>query len=266
MSRQNIKNFSLGYAILRLIFMVYHRLYYRKLKVLHRERIPSKGPVIFVMNHQNALMDALAILFNTPRQIVFMARADIFRKKITAAILYFLKILPVYRIRDGFHAVDQNKEVFSEVISALEHHRPVALFPEGSHLGQRRLRPFKKGAARLAMQTLEANGFGHDVAIVPIGIYYSNYYHAGSDMLLVIGKPVSAIAYKEQYLQNQPVALGILTEELYRELDKLVININNEQHYQILYEAIEIYCPVALKKKRLKSSLFNIYQVKKERK
>ena len=57
-------------------------------------------------------MDALAVLFTHNGQPVFLARADIFKKKMIAAILYFLKILPVYRIRDGFSSLKANDEIF----------------------------------------------------------------------------------------------------------------------------------------------------------
>jgi 1-acyl-sn-glycerol-3-phosphate acyltransferase len=264
MSRKNIRKFSWSYELVRKLTVLYHRVYYRKLKVVNREKIPADKPVIFIFNHQNALMDALAVVYTFRSQCVFMARADIFRKKMAAAILYFLKILPAYRIRDGFHSVDQNKEVFKEVISVLENNNPVALFPEGSHLGEKRLRPFKKGAARLALLAEEANGFRLGVNIVPVGIDYSNYYNAGSDLLVTIGDPVSAAKYREQYLENPVMAINNLTGELAAALSKVVININSEEHYQTIREAIEIYSPVELKKQHLKPSLKNCFSVKKE--
>jgi len=264
MSRKNIRKFSWSYELVRKLTVLYHRAYYRKLKVLHRKKIPAGKPVIFIFNHQNALMDALSVVYNFPSQSVFMARADIFRKKMAARILYFLKILPAYRIRDGFHSVDQNKEVFKEVISVLKNNNPVALFPEGSHLGEKRLRPFKKGAARLALLAEEANDFKLGVSIVPVGIDYSNYYHAGSDLLVTVGDPVSAAAYRDQYVQNPVQAINNLTNDLAVALDKVVINIATEAHYQTIRDAIEIYCPDELKKQGLKPSLKNNFSVKKE--
>ena len=179
MSRRNIRKYSWGYALTRLISMPFHRLYYRKLQVKHKEKIPADRPVIFAMNHQNALMDALAIVYNCSRQVVFMARADIFKKKMTARLLYFLKILPVFRIRDGFHSVDQNKEVFKEVFNVLENKRPVALFPEGSHLGERRLRPFKKGASVMAIKA--------QVPIVPITLINTRILQAPGEFAIHSG-------------------------------------------------------------------------------
>ena len=175
MSRNNIRKFSFGYELVYIISALFHRFYYRRFKVTDRQKIPKNSPVIFALNHQNALMDALAILYGIHGQKVFMARADIFRKKWTARLLYFLKILPAYRIRDGFHSVDQNKETFKEVIKVLEHNTPFCILPEGNHYGEKRLRPLQKGAARLAFLAEEANDFKLGLSIVPVGLDYSNY-------------------------------------------------------------------------------------------
>jgi 1-acyl-sn-glycerol-3-phosphate acyltransferase len=264
MSRRDIKKFSWGYAIVRFFGSIYHRLYYRKLVLKFREKIPVNKPVIFALNHQNALMDALAIVFTDPSQVIFMARADIFRKKKIASILYFLKILPAYRIRDGFHSVDQNKEVFKEVIDALEFKRPVAILPEGNHYGEKRLRSLKKGAARLALLSEEANGFKMGISIVPVGIDYSNYYNAGSDLLVVFGDPIPAAVYREQYLENPAQAIKSYTDELASAMKKVMLDIEPEEHYRTFYDAIEIYSPVELKKQNLRSTLWNSFRIKKQ--
>jgi 1-acyl-sn-glycerol-3-phosphate acyltransferase len=264
MSRKNIRKFSWSYELVRKLTVLYHRLYYRKLKMIYREKIPVNKPVIFALNHQNALMDPLSVVYTLPGQSVFMARADIFRKKWIARLLYFLKILPAYRIRDGFHSVDQNKEVFKEVISVLENNGSMGLFPEGSHLGEKRLRPLKKGAARLALLAEEANGFSHDVFIVPVGLDYSNYYNAGSDLLIVIGDPISSSAYREQYLENPVTAINNLTNDLAGEMKKVMINIDSEEHYQTIRDAVMMYFPIELKKQKLRFSLWNNFRIKKE--
>jgi 1-acyl-sn-glycerol-3-phosphate acyltransferase len=264
MSRRNIWKYSPGFGLVLLIGSLYHRLYYRRFKVIGREKIPVKGPVIFSANHQNALMDALAVIFATRRQIVFMARADIFRKKMIARLLYFIKILPLYRIRDGFHSVDQNKEVFKEIFKVLEHNKPSAILPEGNHLGEKRLRPLKKGAARLALQTEEANNFNLGVSIVPVGIDYSNYYNAGSDLVVVFGDPIPAVDYREQYLRNPQLALSRCTDDLAAGLKKVMINIEPVEHYRTIYDAIEIFYPVELNRQHLRDTAWNRFIIKKQ--
>jgi len=264
MSRRNIKRFSFRFELVLMVGAIFHWFYYRRFVVKDRGKIPSGKPVIFAANHQNALMDALAIIFAARRQIVFMARADIFRQKFTARLLHFIKILPVYRIRDGFHSVEQNKEVFKEVIAVLENNNPVALFPEGSHLGEKRLRPFKKGAARLALLAEESFGEKQEVLIVPVGIDYSGYKNAGSDLLVIFGDPVPAGGYKELYLQNPPQALIQLTDDIEEGIKKVIIHIDSEEYYPTIHDAVEMYYPLELKKQQLRLSLWNRFKIKKE--
>jgi len=264
MSRYNIKKFSLGYELLYLTADLFHRLYYRRFKVINRQKIPKNSPVIFAVNHQNALMDALAVLFAVYGQKVFMARADIFRKKWTARLLYFLKILPVYRIRDGFHSVDQNKEIFKEVISVLEHKRPFCILPEGNHLGEKRLRPLQKGAARMALLAEEANDFKLDLFIVPVGLDYSNYFSAGSDLLVIFGDPIAVASYHEQYIENPLLAISQLRDDLAGGLRKIMIDINRCEHYNTIYSAVEMYGPIELRRQNLRNTLVNSFRVKKQ--
>lgn len=262
MSRKNIGRFSFGFQLLLWTGGIYHRLYYRRFTIIGRDKVPEGKPVIFAANHQNALMDALAIIFATRRQVVFMARADIFRKKIIAALLYFLKILPVYRIRDGFHSVDQNKEVFREVFRVMKANRPVALFPEGNHYGEKRLRALKKGAARIALLAEEANNFSLGVSIVPVGIDYSNYYHAGSDLLVQFGEPIPASRYREEYLENPACALSRMTDDLSEGLRKVMLDIGPEEDYLVIHEAVKLYAPVELEKNGVKKTQLNLFLAK----
>jgi len=264
MSRQNIKKFSIGFHLVLTLGAFYHRLYYRRFKTIHRDKIPKKSPVIFAINHQNALMDALALIFSARNQIVFMARADIFKKKIIASLLYFIKILPVYRIRDGFHSVDKNKGVFKEAIDVLKHNRPVGILPEGNHCGEKRLRPLKKGAGRLALLAEEANDFKLGLSIVPVGLDYSNYYNAGSDLLVIFGNPIRMDAYREMYSQNPVVCINQLKDDLALAMNEVMIDISSEEHYKSIQASIELYGPVELKKQKLRNNLLNNFKIKKQ--
>jgi 1-acyl-sn-glycerol-3-phosphate acyltransferase len=264
MSRSNIKGYSLGYQLLYFFSEIYHRFYYRRYKVIDREKIPKNSPVIFAINHQNALMDALAVIFAVRSQKVFMARADIFRKKWIARILYFIKILPAYRIRDGFHSVDQNKETFKEVIKVLEHNTHFCILPEGNHYGEKRLRQLQKGAAKLAFLAEEANGFKLGLSIVPAGLDYSNYYNAGSDLLVTFGDPIPVAKYRQLYLDNPLKAIVQLRDEMAAGMRKVMIDIGSEAHYKAIYSAIEIYGPIALEAQHRRNTLVNSFQVKKQ--
>lgn len=73
-----MKRWSPGYAALKSYITLVHRIYYKKVFVQGKENIPANKPVIFAPNHQNALMDALAVISTVNKQPVFLARADMF--------------------------------------------------------------------------------------------------------------------------------------------------------------------------------------------
>ena len=102
-----MKIHSTGYFLLRELVRIPYHLFYRKINVIGKEHIPTDKPIIFAPNHQNALMDPLAMIFSTPKQIVFLARGDIFKGNLLIRILTFLKILPVYRQHDGKAALKE---------------------------------------------------------------------------------------------------------------------------------------------------------------
>ncbi len=116
-----MKVHSIGYLLFRELVRIPYSLFYRKINIIGKENIPRNKPIIFAPNHQNALMDPLAMLFSTPKQIVFLARGDIFKGNILITILTFLKILPVYRQHDGKAALKKNNAVFDESVDYLEH-------------------------------------------------------------------------------------------------------------------------------------------------
>jgi 1-acyl-sn-glycerol-3-phosphate acyltransferase len=117
------------------------RLFYRKIVVEGKENIPAKGPIIFAPNHQNALMDPLAVHYGAGLQTIFLARADIFKIPVLRNLFYWLKIIPVYRMRDGKENLGNNDASFNVAVEVLENGRSVGIFPEAAHSNQRRLLP-----------------------------------------------------------------------------------------------------------------------------
>ncbi|PLX11066.1 MAG: hypothetical protein C0598_09030 [Marinilabiliales bacterium] len=238
MGKNNIENKSFAYNLLYSLLKPWHNgLFYKKVFVLNKRNIPADGKLIFTPNHQNALMDALALLFNIKRQLIFVARADIFKKKSIAAILYFLKILPVYRIRDGFDSLKNNQETFKKTADVLLEGNGLVILPEGNHASSRSLRPLKKGFARIAFQTEVENDFKLGIQIVPVGIDYSNYYKIRETLIVNFGPPIKISDYKDLYEENPPVALNKIREDLSQAISGLMLDIKSKTHYNT-YETI----------------------------
>jgi 1-acyl-sn-glycerol-3-phosphate acyltransferase len=242
MGKHNIEKKSFGYSLLYKFVCFWHNIvYYRSITIINKHNIPEEGRVIFTPNHQNALMDALALLFNIQRQLVFVARADIFKNKKIAAILYFLKILPIYRIRDGYDSLKNNKETFDKTADVLKEGNGLVILPEGNHAGSHRLRPLKKGFARIAFQTEEFHNFDLNIKIVPTGIDYGNYYKMRDKLLLNFGPPISISDYKALYSKNKPQALNKIREDLSRAISNVMIDIKSATFYSTYQNLREIY-------------------------
>jgi 1-acyl-sn-glycerol-3-phosphate acyltransferase len=237
MGKENIEKYSARYALLKSVAGFWHNnVFYRKVIVLGRENIKPDDHLIFAPNHQNALMDALAVLFTHKGQPIFLARADIFKKKTIAAILYFLKILPVYRIRDGFSSVKGNDEIFVKTIDVLKNNNGLVILPEGDHAGFRRLRQLKKGICRVAFQSDEATGFTLKIKIIPVGLEFSNYSRFRQVLTVVYGKPIEVSEFFDLYKVSPERALNELRSKLSEEMKSIMVHIESEGDYEAIDE------------------------------
>ncbi len=244
MGKENIEKWSLGYEMLRQAVKFWHNVvYYKKVYSLHADRIPVKEQIIFAPNHQNALMDALAVIFTQKTQPVFLARSDIFRKKAVARFLYFIKILPVYRIRDGYAALKKNEEIFRKNIDVLEGDTSLVILPEGNHAPYRRLRRLKKGIMRAAFQAAEKQGFSRDVKIIPVGLEYSDYAKCKQVLIVNYGEPLSLKPFFPLYRENANKALAEATTALSEALKKQIIHIASEEHYDLYNDLRTLFLP-----------------------
>jgi 1-acyl-sn-glycerol-3-phosphate acyltransferase len=237
MGKDNIERFSKRYALLKKTSGFWHdHIFYRKIIVMGLENINPDDHLIFAPNHQNALMDALAVLYTHKGQPIFLARADIFKKRIIASLLYFLKILPVYRIRDGFSSLKANDEIFHKTIDVLRHKNGLVILPEGDHAGFRRLRQLKKGICRVAFQADEATDFSLNIKIIPVGIEFSNYSRFRQVLTVIYGKPIEISEYYQLYKETPEKALNELRNRISDELKKVMVHIESVDDYEAIDE------------------------------
>jgi len=242
MGFNNIEDKSPGNrALYKFVWFWHNVVFYRSLTVINKENIPKGANVLFTPNHQAALMDALAMLYAVPRQLFFLARSDIFKKPAIAAIMYFFKILPVYRQRDGKGSVQKNEAVFKRTSEVLTAGLGMVMFPEGSHEGVYEILPLKKGFARIAFQTEESNDFSLDIKIVPVGIDYRNPQDFHTSLLVNFGLPISVSNYYELYKDNPALAINDLKGELEGRMRKLIVNIESKEYHSLYILLKDIY-------------------------
>ncbi|HKJ43869.1 MAG TPA: 1-acyl-sn-glycerol-3-phosphate acyltransferase [Sunxiuqinia sp.] len=226
-----MEKWSLGYAILKLVVRFSFWMSHKRIVVRGKENIPKGVPIIFAANHQNALMDPLAVLCTNNSQPVWLARADIFKNKRLRPILRFLKILPVYRIRDGKSSLGRNEAIFKQAIEILEKKKVLALFPEAAHSEKRQMLTHKKAVPRIAFQAEEKNDFKLHLQVVPVGIFYSHYWHFNRKLIVQYGQPILVDNYQDEYETNPLQATLMLRDEIRNRLESLTIEISSNNHY-----------------------------------
>jgi len=243
MAHHNIEKWDPAYALLKPFVKFHFRGYFKKIHILGREHIPQDAPVIFAPNHHNALMDALAVLYALPGQPVFLARSDIFRHPLIARVLTFLKLLPIYRIRDGYGSLQQNERILDKVSDVLTKKKSLVIFPEGNHAAERRLRPLKKGISRIAFQAEERHNFQLGLQIVPVGLDYDNFYKFHRSLVIRFGKPVSVDPFERIYRENPSKANIALKNEIARQLKQEMVHIASKPYHDMINHLRNIYRP-----------------------
>ncbi|HWR99526.1 MAG TPA: 1-acyl-sn-glycerol-3-phosphate acyltransferase, partial [Prolixibacteraceae bacterium] len=222
---------SAGYDYLRIYVRFAFWLMHKKIVVKGLDNIPKNQPVIFAVNHQNALMDPMALVCTNPLQTLWLTRADIFKNRAARPVLKFLKMIPIYRIRDGKDSLSNNEQIFQQVTRTLEDKLSIALFPEAAHSGKRQMLPHKKAIPRIALEAEEKNNFELDLQIVPVGIYYDHYWNFDRTLIVQYGEPFDIDSYKERYAENSQNAMITLRDQIHDMLEPLTMQINSVNFY-----------------------------------
>jgi len=217
---------------LKRIVIGFYRLFYHQVHVEGLENLPRGQALILAPNHQNALMDALAVVFNTRRPVVFLARADIFRNPRLASVLTFMRIMPVFRLRDGKDTLALNERIFEKSIEVLEKKEyPLAIFPEATHIDKHHLRVLQKGLSRIAFQAEERNHWQLGLKVVPVGLHLWHYTNARTVVHVRFGKPVEVADFRDAYLENPQRGMLAFRDRLSDGISGLMLNIRDLKHY-----------------------------------
>lgn len=203
-------------------------LFFKSLKVVGSSNIPTNDPVMFVANHQNALMDALLVVTQNKRKTHFVARADVFKRPFLKKLLALIYMMPIYRIRDGRHSLFLNDEIFEKCRNVLLKGEAFMIFPEGNHSFDRRLRPLSKGFTRIAFGTLDINR-NLNLKVVPVGINYTHHQKYRGSVSLYFGDPIDV---KKIYTGDFKQDSIKLKEVVAKRLKTLITHIEDQDNYK----------------------------------
>ena len=217
------------YQILRFIFRITNKFYFRNLQINGLENIPKNGPVFLAANHPSAFMDPMVIVTITKRPLFMLAKGVLFQNPFLKWLLPHLNIIPIYRSHETPELTNKNKEVFSKCYMHFAKGGAILAFPEGISLTERKIKKIQSGAARICLGAEAENNFSLDVKIVTIGLNFSNPHKFQSDLYINIDKPINVSDYYDQYKQDTFKAAHALTDAIRDRLEAQVIAIQDSE-------------------------------------
>ena len=236
--------------------------FYKKIEGKNIHYLKTKGPAIIAMNHPNAFTDPIIITHLTyPLRLKYMARGDAFKPGLATFLLESMGIVPIFRLRDGGkEGLKKNDDSYRRVNALLAENKKLIVFAEGLCIQERRLRPLKKGVARMVFGAYEA--LQNDaLTIIPVGINYSQPDAFRSAVFYNVGEPIPVKDYLIAYQQNQARAQNLLLSDLSSKMKELVTHIEKPEDDEAMLQVETLCLQTDLKQNRLKPTLENQLRV-----
>jgi 1-acyl-sn-glycerol-3-phosphate acyltransferase len=217
------------------------RVFFRRTEIAGLRRVPEDGPVIFVVNHPNGLIDPIFILCHAPRRVSFLAKAPILRMPVIGWLARSLDALPVYRQQDTGSDPARNRETFARCRALLKRGGTIAICPEGVSHNAPSLRPLKTGTARIALGVVGEDP-QLDLKIVPCGLYYTAKSVFRSAALLYFGEPLTVEPVALEADGDPPrAAVRALSDRIEHALRDVTLNAEHEQALATVTRAEKIF-------------------------
>lgn len=205
-------------------------LYFGKIKMHGLSNVPKDESVLFLPNHQSALLDVLLIAVDCNRKPWFLTRSDVFKSKFLKTIFNYFQMIPIYRIRDGRESLKNNQAVFDRCTELLLQKEALLMFPEANHNLKRRVRPLSKGFTRILFNTLNYSD-AINIKIVPVGINYKNAIQFPDQVAIYFDTPISVRElYDPADVKN---SIDRIKKVVSNQLKTVTTHIENEEKYEL---------------------------------
>jgi glycerol-3-phosphate O-acyltransferase / dihydroxyacetone phosphate acyltransferase len=210
------------------------KVFFRRIEIVGWEHVPPGAPVIFAVNHPNALIDPMFLLCFAPRPVSFLGKAPLLKMPLIGWFARRFDTIPVYRKQDNLGT--SNRGTFDRARDVLKGGGSIAIFPEGTTHSDPRLRELKTGAARIAL------GAGISVLIVPTGLYYTEKKTFRSSALMYFGPPI-AVTPEAVNEEGEPPAESVdaLTAQIERALADVTLQADSHSALELIARAERIF-------------------------
>ena len=234
-----LPNAAMLYTILKVIYKIGLRIFFRRFEVYNRHLMPDDGPLLVVSNHPNTFMDPIVIASLLRQPVYFIAKSTVFGSAFWNWMLRQMHLIPIHRREDNPDQVVSNDEAFADSFKALHQKKTLLIFPEGNSFNQRRLRKLKTGTARIALGAEATDVKG--LKILPVGLNYSAPTRFQSDVFVNVGEPITVARYASAHQQDGQEAVLALTEEIRQRLERLIIHTPTDEEDEIARQVEAIY-------------------------
>ncbi len=151
-----------GRIVVRLILLLLTRW-----QVKGKKNIPDQGPLLVIANHIN-LADPPLVSVSLSRRVIFMAKEELFRSRLSSYFIGNYGAFPVRRGQLDRKALRQAERVLTEGLA-------LVMFPEATRSQNSQLQPAFPGSALIALRS--------DTPILPLGI-------TGTERIKGVGWPL----------------------------------------------------------------------------
>ena len=214
------------YRFAWVLMWITFKIFFRRIDLIGLHKLKSGNPSIVIANHPASFLDAMVLAVFLKMAVHFYVRGDIFSHPLAYKLLTMLHMIPIYSIEHGIHNLSKNKHTFERGRQLLEKGKLLLIFPEGFSRQSKQLEPFKKGAARVALQTAFEGEGVKNLSIQTVAINYS-FHNLGSNLLIRLGDALSIAGYEKQYQEFPAMAIGKLTKEMSSVFQENVIHIED---------------------------------------
>lgn len=208
------------------------RIFFRKIDVLRAEKLQHGKPAILIANHPASFLDAMVLAVFLGRPIHFYVRGDIFSHPLVYRILTRLHMIPIFSREHGKGNLSKNKATFDRGRKLLSAGNLLLIFPEGFSRQSKQVEPFKKGAARVALQTAFDDGKADHLCIQTIALNYS-HHGFGANLFIRVGDTLELGQYETAYREFPAQAINRLTADMQALFEKNVIHLRKGERTEI---------------------------------
>ncbi len=217
------------YPIVRPLAAIAIKSFFDKIYLNNMDRVPKGKPVMLVANHPTTFIEPCILACFMDRPLYYLVRGDFFKNPLFSALLKDLHMIPIFRMKDGgYGSLKNNYQSFSACQEWLSQNKTVMVLAEGSAVYEKRLRPLRKGAARIALSTLDRYP-DLELYIVPVGVNFTDSNRFGSQAMINFAEPFLAKDYIEHFREHEAKAIKSFTQRLKQGLEPNIVIISEEK-------------------------------------